>query len=52
MDRDDPLEFVRVGVGHRLAPRGDAGVVDQHPDRAEVGHHLFDHGVGRLAVVD
>ena len=42
--------FARHLVKHRVA--GDAGIVDQHVDRAEVGLHLFDAGRAGIVVGD
>src|SRR5579859_509764 len=38
-----PLHFQRVGVDDALAAAGDAGVVDQDVDVAEVGQHQLHH---------
>ena len=42
----------RVGVGDRVAPAGDAAVVDEEVDRAEVGDDGVDHAGVLLGVVD
>ena len=49
--RHDAGDLGRVGVDDRVAPRRDAGVVDQDVDEAEVVEDLGDHrriGVGVL----
>ena len=48
----DPLELGRVGLGHALAAAGDAGVVHEDVDVAEVGERRLDHGFVGLEVVD
>ena len=48
----DAHQLGRVGVGDGAAPAGDAGVVDEDVDVAEVGEDLRRHGLVLLQGVD
>ena len=46
------LQLQRIGVGYRLAARGDTGIVDQNADRTEILQHIGDHGLVFLEILD
>jgi len=52
MDAQYALEFLRVGIGDRLAARGDARIVDEDADRAEILQHVGDHPLVLVEILD